>query len=123
MNRDIASFFRQSRLCQNQISVAAIALALLCIFSSRAVATTTVYTSRAAFDAVTTNQSIITFNSLTGPNTATQYNSPANTLTTGGVTFTENGGSGTLYVIDTNYPSGSPGGPYYFNGGGGPYLN
>jgi hypothetical protein len=39
------------------------------------------------------------------------------------VTFSENGPSATLYVIDTNYPSGTPGGPYYFNGGGGPYLN
>jgi hypothetical protein len=90
--------------------------------SGSASALTTVYTSRAAFNAATLNQQIINFNSLTAPNTATQYNSPVNTLTTGGVTFSENGPSGSLYVIDTGYPSG-PGGPYFFNGGGGPYLN
>jgi hypothetical protein len=96
--------------------------AIMCILARSAGAVTTVYTSRAAFNAATMNQQIITFNSLTATNTATNYNSPVNTLTTGGVTFSENGPSATLYVIDTNYPSGTPG-PYFFNGGGGPYLN
>jgi hypothetical protein len=35
------------------------------------------------------------------------------------VTFSENGPTGTLYVIDTAYG----GGAYFFNGRGGPYLN
>jgi hypothetical protein len=87
--------------------------------SGNANALTTVYTSRAAFNAATINQQIVNFNSLTAPGTATQYNSPVNTLTSGGVTVSENGPSGTLYVIDTAYG----GGPYFFNGGGGPYLN
>src|ERR1051325_6788222 len=88
------------------------ALAAVLFVSARANAVTTVYTSRAAFNAATLNQSIITFNSLTAPGTATQYNSPVNTLTTGGVTFSENGPTGTLYVIDTGYG----GGAYFFNG-------
>ena len=96
-----------------------VALATAFFFSATANAITTVYTTRAAFNAATTNQSIVNFSSLTAPGTATQYNSPVNTLTTGGVTFSENGPTGTLYVIDTGYG----GGAYFFNGGGGPYLN
>src|SRR6476659_2582646 len=96
-----------------------VALAMAFFFSATANAVTTVYTSRAAFNAATINQSIVNFNSLTAPGTATQYNSPVNTLTTGGITFSENGPTGTLYVIDTAYG----GGAYFFNGGGGPYLN
>jgi hypothetical protein len=119
MGRDITVFFGRSGVCRFQLFVATIALASLCVVSTQAVALTTVYTTRAAFNAATTSQSIITFNGLTAPNTATQYNSPVNTLTTGGVTFSENGPTGTLYVIDTGYG----GGAYFFNGGGGPYLN
>jgi hypothetical protein len=87
--------------------------------SGSASALTTVYTSRAAFNAATLNQSIINFNSLTTSGNATLYNSPVNTLTTGGVTFSEDGPTSTLYVIDTAYN----GGTFFFNGGGGPYLN
>jgi hypothetical protein len=96
-----------------------VAIATLFAMSGSASAVTTVYTSRAAFDAATVNQQIVNFNSLTTAGNATNYNSPVNTLVSGGVTFTTNGPSGTLYVIDTAYG----GGAYFFSGGGGPYLN
>ena len=104
---------------RRQFGYLVVAMSSFFALSGSASALTTVYTSRAAFNAATVNQQIVTFNSLTAPGTATNYNAPVNTLTTGGVTFSTNGPSGTLYVIDTNY--GFP--AYSFNGGGGPYLN
>jgi len=94
-----------------------IALSVLCMMASVARAVSITYTSRAAFNAATINQQIITFNSdLAVGQTATPYPSG---LTTGGVAFSTAGGPNPLYVIDTSHS----GGVFFFNGGGGPYLN
>src|SRR3979411_1904936 len=69
------------------------------------------YTTRAAYNAATTNNTILTFQGLATNGDATFYNSPPG-ITTGGINFQSTANQ--LFAID---PSHTPGGGWNFSSG------
>src|SRR3984893_16216076 len=93
------------------MSIAVRAATLFFVGATIAHAAEVTYTTRAAYNAATTGNTILTFQGLATNNDATFYNSPPG-ITTGGINFQST--SNSLFAI---YPSHSPGGAWHFSSG------